>query len=212
MMSYPEPIPQDRKRLSPEERRTMIVSGATAYLSEVGLEWNTRELSKRLGITQSLIFKYFDTKSDLLEAVYRSVYLDRVLPDWADLIIDRRVSINDRTVKFYSEYSDAIFSYEWMRIFMFSGLAGAELNHRYLVHLSTLMLEPLLEEILYATKSIHKPVMEDIWNLHGGIVYIGIRRFVYQMPHISNDDQTIRMSVERFLRYYEIDIDQEVSK
>ena len=87
----------------------MIVSGATAYLSEVGLEWNTRELSKRLGVTQSLIFKYFDTKSDLLEAVYRSVYLDRVLPDWADLIIDRRVSINDRTVKFYSEYSDAIF-------------------------------------------------------------------------------------------------------
>lgn len=204
-MNQQETIPSDRKRLSPDERRAMIVSGATAYFSEVGLEGNTRELSKRLGVTQSLIFNYFNTKTDLIEAVYHSVYLDRISPDWAALITDRNRSIHDRIVTFYREYSGAIFSYEWMRIFMFSGLAGAELNRRYLEHVSTLLLEPLLEEIRSETKSAHQPVMEDIWNLHGGIVYIGIRRFVYQMPYTGETDQTICTSVDRFLRYFGID-------
>lgn len=41
--------------------------------------------------------------------------------------------------------------------------------------------------------------MEDIWNLHGGIVYIGIRRFVYQVPTPVNDRPAIEAAVTRFL-------------
>lgn len=188
-----------RKRLSPDERREQIVDAAVAYFAEVGLEGNTRGLSRRMGVTQSLIFNYFDTKADLVEAVYNRVYLDRISPDWPVLITDRTLSLRSRLVRFYTEYGRAIFSYEWMRIFMFSGLAGAELNQRYLHHLRTLVLEPMLDEIREAAPGPNLPVMEDVWNLHGGIVYIGIRRFVYQMPTPSDDADAIARAVERFL-------------
>lgn len=189
-----------RRRLSPDERRSQIVAGAVSYFAEVGLEGNTRELSKRLGVTQSLIFNYFSTKSDLIEAVYHAVYLDRLSPSWPKLITDRNRTLRDRTVTFYKEYADAIFTYEWMRIFMFSGLAGTTLNGRYLDHLSEFVLRPLLCELREASRSEQQPDMEDVWNLHGGIVYIGIRQFVYQMPCPDDPAPAITASVDRFLK------------
>lgn len=189
-----------RRRLPPDERRAQIVSGAVRYFAEVGLDGNTRDLSKRLGITQSLIFNYFSTKADLIEAVYQAVYLGRLSPEWPRLITDRRRSLRDRTVTFYIEYGRAIFTYEWMRIFMFSGLSGAALNRRYLDHVRRLILRPLLDEIRTASDPRHAPEMEDLWALHGGIVYIGIRRFVYQMPCLDSDAPAITATVDRFLQ------------
>jgi AcrR family transcriptional regulator len=188
-----------RRRLSPDARREEIIDSAVAYFAEIGLEGNTRDLSKRMGITQSLIFNYFDTKADLLEAVYNRVYLDRISPEWPKLITNRRLSLRDRLLRFYIEYADAIFTFEWMRIFMFSGLAGAELNQRYLHHLKTLILEPMLQEMRAASAGPNLPEIEDLWNLHGGIVYIGIRRFVYQMPTPNDHEPAIRRAIDRFL-------------
>lgn len=188
-----------RRRLSPDARREEIIDSAVAYFAEIGLEGNTRGLSRRMGVTQSLIFNYFDTKADLLEAVYNRVYLDRISPEWPRLITDRTIPLRERLLRFYIEYSNAIFTYEWMRIFMFSGLAGAELNQRYLHHLTTLILKPMLLEIQAAARGPDVPVLEDVWNLHGGIVYIGIRRFVYQMPTPDDHEPAIRRAIDRFL-------------
>jgi hypothetical protein len=44
--------------------------------------------------------------------------------------------------------------------------------------------------------------MEDIWNLHGGIVYIGIRRHIYQVPTPEEPAQAIERAVDRFLHGY----------
>ncbi|MFN3937501.1 MAG: TetR/AcrR family transcriptional regulator [Gemmobacter sp.] len=189
--------PRDRRRLPPEDRRAQIVAGAISFFAEVGLEGTTRDLAQRLGVTQSLLFNYFANKADLLEAVYAAVYLDRLSPDWPALIADRSLPLRARMVRFYTAYTRAIFTYEWMRIFMFSGLAGAELNRRYLGHLRGLILEPLRAEI--AAQAVRPPDMEDIWNLHGGIVYIGIRRFVYQVPTPEDDRPAIEAAIDRFL-------------
>lgn len=200
----PSSAASERRRLAPEARRTQIVEGAVAYFAEVGLEGTTRDLSRRLGVTQSLIYAYFDTKADLLEAVYRHVYLDRVSPDWPALIADRGRSLHERLHRFYAEYTGAIFTYEWMRIFMFSGLAGAELNRRYLDHLATVILKPMLREVEAAACGQARPGMEDIWNLHGGIVYIGIRKFVYQMPTPEDPEPAVGAAIDRFLAAFEV--------
>ena len=105
---------------------------------------------------------------------------------------------------FYNEYSALIFQYEWMRIFMFSGLAGAELNRRYLEHLGGVILSPLLSEIAEAATTGPEPSMEDIWNLHGGIVYIGIRQHIYQMPCPDDPSEQIERAVDRFLNGFGI--------
>lgn len=193
-----------RRRLPPQERRQQIVDGAVTFFADVGLEGKTRDLAKRLGVTQSLLFNYFATKDDLIEAVYEQVYLNRISPDWPKRLTDRSVPLRQRLLDFYNEYSALIFQHEWMRIFMFSGLAGAELNRRYLDHLGGVILRPLLAEVDALADGSVRPSMEDVWNLHGGIVYIGIRQHIYQMPGPADPSEAIARAVDQFLTFFDI--------
>lgn len=190
-----------RRRLPPKERRQQIVDEAVRFFAEVGLDGKTRDLAKRLGVTQSLLFNYFATKDELIEAVYEKVYIGRLSPDWPERLTDRSVPLRARLLAFYREYSALIFEREWMRIFMFSGLAGAALNHRYLKHLGDMILRPLLAETEALAPPDRRPTMEDIWNLHGGIVYIGIRQHIYQMPAPEDPDEAIARAIDKYLTY-----------
>ncbi|MEH6726337.1 MAG: TetR/AcrR family transcriptional regulator [Hyphomicrobiales bacterium] len=196
-----------RRRLPPDERRQQIVDGAVAFFAEVGLEGKTRDLAKRLGITQSLLFNYFESKESLIEAVYAQVYIDRLSPDLSQRLVDRNVPLRSRMLAFYTDYSKLIFEYEWMRIFMFSGLAGAELNRRYLDHMNKMILQPLLGEVHALSSNSRQPDMEDLWNLHGGIVYIGIRQHIYRMPCPDDPSLAIERAVDRFLQAFAVEQD-----
>ena len=59
-----------RIRLSRKEREQQIIDGAVRYFAEVGFGGQTRELARRLGISQSLLFRYFPTKDDIVKRVY----------------------------------------------------------------------------------------------------------------------------------------------
>ena len=41
--------------------------------------------------------------------------------------------------------------------------------------------------------------MEDLWNLHGSLVYLGIRRFIYRLPTPEDAREPIARAVARFL-------------
>ncbi len=194
-----------QRRLRPDERRQQIVDGAVSFFAQVGLDGKTRDLAKQLGITQSLLFNYFANKDALIEAVYDEVYLNRLAPDWPRRLVDRDVPLRTRILAFYDGYSKLIFEYNWMRIFMFSGLAGAELNRRYLEHMHQMILHPLLEEIRVVSSKSVPPTMEDLWNLHGGIVYIGIRQHIYRMPCPEDPNDAIERSVDRFLNAFHVE-------
>lgn len=157
----------------------------------------------------TLLFNYFANKDALIEAVYEQVYLNRLSPDWPHRLVDRDVPLRTRLLAFYADYSKLIFEYEWMRIFMFSGLAGAELNRRYLEHMHKMILLPLIDEIGAASSAAITPSMEDLWNLHGGIVYIGIRQHIYRMPCPEEPIQAIENAVDRFLKAFEVDVSAE---
>lgn len=200
-----QPTESTRRRLHPDERRQLIVDGAVAFFAEVGLDGNTRDLAKRLGITQSLLFNYFSNKEALIEAVYEQVYINRLSSQWPQRLQDRSVPLRTRMLAFYADYSKLIFEYEWMRIFMFSGLAGAELNRRYLQHMHKMILHPLLEEIRISSNETSAPLMEDLWNLHGGIVYIGIRQHIYRMPCPDDPYIAIERSIDRFLQAFHVE-------
>jgi len=184
--------------MEPEQRREQILLAAVAYFAEVGFAGTTRDLARRAGITQALLYKYFASKSDLTEAVFERVSLGRLDPRWLEEIRDRTRPLPARLGRFYRQYTAAIFTYEWMRIFMWAGLAGDALNRRYLGHVGERLLAPLAEEI-GAARGGPGPGMEDMWNLHGGIVYIGIRRFIYRLPTPDDPAPAIDAAVERFL-------------
>lgn len=197
-------LPAPRKRLAPEARREQIVDAAVCYFAEVGLAGTTRDLAKRAGITQALLYQYFRSKADLLEAVFARVYLDRMAPHWPTVLTDRSRPLRERLLAFYAEYTAAIFTYEWMRIFMAAGLAGEALNRRYLEHVRDVLLAPLMDEVRSAVRGPAQPDMEDLWNLHGSIVYLGIRRHIYHLPTPEDVMPVIERAIDRFLAGFAI--------
>lgn len=187
-----------RRRLDPAARREQILAAATEYFAEVGFDGPTRDLARRAGVTQALLYRYFPSKQALAEAVFERVYLGRLDPAWPGAIRDRAAPIEARLLGFYGAYTRAIFTAEWMRIFMWAGLAGDALNQRYLSQVADRLLEPLAEEI--AAAGYPRPGREDMWNLHGGIVYLGIRRFIYRLPTPDDTMPVIHAAIRRFLR------------
>lgn len=120
-------------------------------------------------------------------------------------LTDRSVPFRNRLLDFCNEYSALIFEREWMRIFMFSEQAGASLNYRYLEQLGGVILRPLLAETDVLAKTSRRPTMEDIRNLHTGIVYIGIRQHIYCMPAPVNPHEEIKRATDKYLLYFGID-------
>ena len=63
-----------RRRLSPTVREQQIVDEAIQFFAEVGFGGRTRELAKRIGITQPLLYRYFPTKEELIDRVFDEVF------------------------------------------------------------------------------------------------------------------------------------------
>jgi AcrR family transcriptional regulator len=176
-----------QNRLSPEARERKIVDGAIAYFSEVGFSGQTRELSRQLGITQPLLYRYFPSKQALIERVFKEVFLGRWDADWLRGIADRSLPLHDRLLRFYQAYAAATYRPEWIRIYMYAGLADTGFNRRYIGLIQRRLLTAMCRELRqYCGVTSKKPVtraeIEFVWKLHGGMFYYAIRRFIYRAP------------------------------
>lgn len=173
-----------RKRLSSDERRQAFIKKSIELFAEEGFESSTRELARRLGVTQPLLYRYFPSKEDLISAVYEEVYLRRWNPEWEALIADRARPLKARLVEFYDQYTDAVFHPDWIRIFLYSGLKGEAINTRYLRLVTTKVIEPVLTEIRFDAglppRPATGPESDAVWFTHGGIFYYGVIKLVYE--------------------------------
>jgi AcrR family transcriptional regulator len=196
-----------RKRLDPRERERQIVEGAIRFFAEVGFDGQTRELAKRLGITQPLLYRYFPSKEHLVERVYQEVYVNRWKSRWEHLIKDRSRPLEERLIELYRDYMQVVSRYEGVRIFMSAGLAGGELNRRYLAIVREKLLEPLCVEVRIAFDLPDPAVVPLTWEevemataLHGSIYYAGIRKWIYEFPYPPDLDGHIARVVRTYLK------------
>lgn len=195
-----------RTRLVPAERERLIVDEAVRYFAEVGFGGQTRELSRRLGITQPLLYRYFPSKQALIERVYREVFLGRWDPTWETLLEDRSRRLRDRLIEFYARYTQVIFRPEWIRLYMYSGLAGFDLNRRYIELLERLLLRRICIELRAElglpgpeAVPVQRDEIEFVWALHAGIFYYGVRKFIYKVKLRQGPDWTIAHAVDAML-------------
>lgn len=195
-----------RLRLSPEEREKQIVQEAIRFFAEVGFDGQTRELAKRLGVTQPLLYRYFPTKQDLIDRVYEEVYLTRWKPIWEDWIKDRTQPLPDRLKRFYHEYYPVIVNYEWMRIFFQAGMRNVGFNRRYLKLVREHIFLPLCAEIRHefglpdtGKLPVSDAELELYWGLHGSIIYDGIRKYIYGLDVPSDVAPTIDAKIDAFI-------------
>lgn len=194
----------NRTRLSPDARKQEVIQEAILYFAEEGFDSGTRGLANRLNITQPLLYRYFPSKDDLINEVYRTVYLDRWQEDWEETIRDPRLSIEDRLLKFYKSYTNTVFDRNWIRIFLFSGLKGLDLNSRYLQRVEKSLLSPIWTETCKALGRLDLTGEEEVvthnlvWLMHGAIFYHGIREKIYG-DHTVNTEETIKLAVGTYL-------------
>lgn len=195
-----------RQRLSPEERERLILDGAITFFAEVGLGGQTRELAQRLGVTQPLIYRYFPTKQDLIDRVYEEVFVGRWRSEWTDLIKDRNRGLRDRLIEFYGIYARDVLTYEWIRIYMFAGLAGEDINRRYIGLLEEQLLIPIVTEVRHAAGSpgieevpVSTLEIEATWHIHAAVFYYFVRKHIYQAKTEADLDAFIVDAVDRTL-------------
>lgn len=198
--------PARRKRLDPERREQEIVDGAVRYFSEVGFGGSMRDLAARLGISHALLFRYFPTKEALVDRVYDRIYLSRWDPAWDLLLADTSLDLRERLVRFYEAYLAAIDRPEWVRAFVFGGLAGVNINQRYLSLIRRKVIVPVALELRAraggAKSEAASPSdaeLELSWGLHGEIFYRAVRRWVYGLKVTSDRERFVVLTVAKFL-------------
>lgn len=194
-----------KPRLRAEERQQQILHGAIRYFSEMGFAGQTRELSRRLGITQPLLYRYFKSKKELIDKVYVHVFMGRWQPQWITSLQDQKVPLETRLVQFYQDYARATYQPEWIRIYMFAGLESSDLNRRYLQLLKKELLIPCCLElrsycgIPRDSSPISEHEIEFYWTLHDGLFYTAIRETIYQSPMAITFEEKVQMAVSNFL-------------
>lgn len=192
-----------KKRMSRDERESQIVSEAIDFFAEHGFEGKTRDLAKRIGITQPLLYRYFSSKDALIERVYQEVFVSRWSPAWEVLIADRDRPLAERLTQFYVEYSHAVYDYVWVRIYVFAGLKNVGITDRYLAIIREKILAPITVELRHdAGDPSDAPPTEDemelVWSLHGMFFYRAIRHFVFNQRMVSDPDTAIANDVAAF--------------
>ncbi|KAA0972697.1 TetR/AcrR family transcriptional regulator [Aureimonas fodinaquatilis] len=185
-----------------EEREQHILEGAVRFFAECGFDGQTRELAKRLGISHAVIYRHFDSKEALIERVYEHVYTSRWQAEWQDWIIDRSQPLENRMVRFYQAYAACVFEYEWVRIFIASGLNSYGLPQRYLDIVRTRIILPAIAEMrqeLNLPQHAPQEAEEELfWALHGGVFYMAIRKYIYETKVTDDVEAAVTRTVKAF--------------
>lgn len=194
-------------RLRPGDRELQILTGAETFFAEHGFDGTTRQLADYLGVQQSLIFRYFPTKQALIDRIYEDIFEERWDPAWPEIITDRSLSLQERLTRFYTKYTKATVTREWLRLFYQAGLKGYDFNERYQRLLRRDVFLPLCSELrltygippLPASESPSEIEMQLITGLHGTIVYPGVREFIYGLSETS--PECMEIWIESFVNY-----------
>ena len=200
---------EPRRRLMPAQRERMIVDGAVRFFSQHGLGGQLRDLAGGLGITHTLLYHYFPTKQALIERVYAELFEARWRPEWESLLDDKKLDVETKLTQFYIDYAKVVLERDWVRIFIFSGMSDRYITDRYFAMLGEKLFPRLVRETrrFRGQANRRKPgprELELLMGLHGGIFYMGIRRWVYghsayDRDGVNYDQRVIQDRVRSYL-------------
>ena len=193
-------------RLKREDRERLIIEGAIKFFAERGFSGQTRELARGLGITQPLLYRYFSSKQALVDRVHEELFLRRWNPAWEALAADRRLDLGERIRLFYLEFCGSIFSREWVRMFVYSGLNQIGYNRQVLHDIQERILRRLCVELrihcgydAIEPSSVTVAELEYVWELHGAAFYFHVRKYVYELPLDRSVDELVANMADSFL-------------
>jgi len=188
-----------RTRLTPEAREAMILDAAIDFFAENGFTAQTRELADRIGVSQALIFRYFATKEVLVDCVYQKTFEARWDPRWDEMLLDRGVPIRDRLVSFFLSYLNAIDDSVWIRIVMYSSLAGWDLTRRYISEHVDKLMAIMSQEMAASLEMDVELDSELIWHLQSTFIYYLVRKHIHKIPVCEDKAVMVQRLVDAYI-------------
>jgi len=194
-----------RRRMPAGDRREHIIQGAMKIFAQKGFRGTTtREIAKRLGISEALMFKYFPTKKDL----YWAIIQKRM--DGAEAMLFPREAIQAKEDR---EVFRAISSYlikrnsedpTFMRLILYSALEGHELSRIFFEKITQEKIGLLSE---YIKQRIQEKAFRKVSPVIAARAFIGMvinyvqSREIYGMKDILrfSDREIVETLVDIFL-------------
>ena len=199
-----------RRRMNTADRKRQILDRAIQFFARHGIDGQLRNLTKELGVTHTLLYHYFPTKDALIQEVYKEVFESRWKPEWEQLLDDEKLTPEEKFIAFYIDYSNTVLTYDFVRILIFSGLSDHSISDRFFELIRLRLLPRLIRE---TRKFCKRPLsskpsereLEFLMGLHGGIFYIGMRRWIYGQAIYAADvpdtqEEIIRDRVQSYLQ------------
>jgi AcrR family transcriptional regulator len=191
-------------RKSASERREEILEAAVAFFAEHGFSGSTHVLAAHLGVRQALLYRYFESKDALVEAVFQRVVRSRWTQDFPTILADRSRPLEDRLATVYRAYSDPEEG-RALRVLMRAALDGFALPARRGPSLSEQIFAPLVEELRHeaglpslSRRTLTADERSMAMLLHGAVVFRGVREHIYRTPE-PDRDAAIDLHVATFL-------------
>jgi AcrR family transcriptional regulator len=189
-----EAAPARPRRLKRDERRAFFLKEAAKHFADHGFSSSTPELAKSLGVAQSLLYKHYKSKDELIEDVYDNISPEPEMYDvWLAILTNRSVPLRERLVEFYRSYADITWSYERVRIMMWAHLFKPDLSEHYYEILEARIFPAIAMELRFAASrpETEAPTwleLEVLRSLHGGMYHLaGFRRWIAPPPRLRGD-------------------------
>ena len=177
----------------------MILDAAISFFAENGFSAQTRELATEIGVSQSLIYRYFKSKEDLVEQVYQKTFLLRWNPVWEVLLTDRTIPIRTRLIDFFRSYLGAIDDRYWIRISMYSSLSGWDMTHKYIsIHVNRII-DVIVSELGLDEASDKALAAEMVWHLHSSFIYYLVRKYIHRTQVYQDTGTLVSSLVDIYL-------------
>ncbi len=192
-----------QKRFPADQRRKMMMEDAAEYFAKHGFDRSTRHIADEIGVTQGLIYFHFDSLEDFIQLTIEhqlgSLYQ---ATNWNDATPSLEDSIVDYYCDFFEEMTETKF-----RLFLMASLAGRKwstwdrdrasgsgLLEGFVSRLRNDLGLPELESLPITDKE-----RELVLSLHGAVVYLQMRRYVFKTAEISDITKRIRCTVSAFI-------------
>jgi AcrR family transcriptional regulator len=198
-----EPPRRRAPRLAGDTRRAQIVDAACRFFADHGFSGPTRDLAASIGVTQALLYRYFDSKTELIEAVFAEVFRDH----WSVGALDgftasEGAPMIDRLVGVYEAMMPRLTAVS-TRLFFRAGLDSvAEPICRAAGKcwpLWAALLDQWRREEGLPALAV-KPMLEGerslMLSLHNAMVMIRVREYVFHAPSMLEDSDEIRQVAE----------------
>lgn len=204
IMGRDEPAARPRAaRLAGDVRRAQIIAAACQFFAENGFSGPTRDLAASIGVTQALLYRYFGSKNELIDAVFVEVFQEH----WSVGALERfeesaGAPMVDRVAEVYGHMLPRM-TPTATRLFFRAGLDAypepIHLSARKSLPLWTAMLAEWRREEGLPTLAV-KPMLEGermlMIALQNAMTMIRVREHVFRTPRWLSDADEIRQIAE----------------